>query len=105
MIGSIFFLMFFMLTVPIAAARLAEDIVEEEIGEPLRAWVEAIYPGSMFAYLVNCSVCMSHWTAGFLTLLCWNQWSQFEFCNGWIVAFICWAAATHIAVRHWLRND
>lgn len=99
---DIAFLIFFLGIAPPAGALLANDIVEEEAGAWLRAWVEARMP-AQWAYLFNCPVCMSHWTMAAFTLLATPMWAQFTFCPGWLAAVLCWGAATRVAIRYWLR--
>ena len=102
-IDQLIFIVFFLLITPSAAALLASTITEGEIFAHPRAWVEA-HCWPMFSYLLSCSTCMTHWTAALITLLCWSEWSKITFCNSFVVAFICWAAVTNLAIRLWLRK-
>lgn len=103
--GSIFLILFFLLVAPAAAALLAEDVAQQEVFAPIRAWIEAHYPGGLLAYLINCTHCLSHWTMAALTLLFLRQWALLPYDAGFPVAVICWAAGTKLATRWWLTND
>lgn len=48
--------------VPPAAGLVAEDIVEEKIGQSFTAWIDMRFRGTLLAYLFRCKRCMSHWT-------------------------------------------
>ena len=99
--NQIAFICFFLIIAPIASVLAAEDICYEEIFSPLRAWAEA-KELRMLSYLLSCAPCMTHWTMAFLTIIFWHDWNRIAFCNGFLCAFLCWAAGTWIAIKAWL---
>ena len=103
-INQIAWIFFFLIVAPPGAATMASIIVEEEVFSHPRAWIEA-YCWPMFSYMVNCERCIVHWTMALITLLGYGAWDKITFCDSWVVALICWAAATRLAIRFWLRND
>lgn len=67
------FLILWLLLVPPAAMRLAQNIAEEEIFARVRGWFESS-DGGFFEYLVNCPVCLVHWIIAPLCLFTCEAW-------------------------------
>jgi hypothetical protein len=92
--------------IPPAAGLVAEDIVDEKIGQSLTAWIDRRFRGTLLAYLFRCKRCMSHWvvfTFWFAYLPVWLT-LPFGLYTNTLVAIISLIVVIRYT-RGWVEND
>jgi hypothetical protein len=100
------FSLFWFLCAPPAIARAAKTISREQIFEPLRAFVEARYPGTLLDYLIGCTPCLAYWAGAGLALaaILLNGSSVHHAAGAMttLVFFVYWLGAVEIAIEFWI---
>jgi hypothetical protein len=91
---------------PPAAALIADDIVNEKIGQSLTAWVDRRFRGSLIGYLFRCHRCLSHWSVFVMWLLYAPIWATLPFTLyvNFVISIIS-LITTIRYTRGWLEDD
>ena len=102
----ILFSVFWFLSVPPAAACIAQTVSHERIFQGLRAWIEARFPNTLLDYWIGCPVCLSYWVCALFTIydFSYNGLMVFHAVGyQWpMVMFVYWLAAVQITTRVWI---
>lgn len=92
--------------IPPAAGLVAEDIVDEKIGQSLSAWIDRRFRGTLLAYLFRCKRCMSHWTVSMFWIAYIPVWLTLPF--GLYLNILIAIISLIVAIRYargWVEND
>ncbi len=68
------FIFVWFVLVPLSAALVSDDIVEEKIGQSFTAWIDRRFRGGLAAYLVRCPHCVSHWAVALAAVFFTRHW-------------------------------